>query len=557
LKTLISNAVLMEGFKQHSSDKLNMLEGGIGKRPTFSTAPTVWQALQEIGEDICEARKAIVTEVTATAHRQLEEIGEQMYKNVDYVIEAKIDSRVKQIKLPKEVATQGQLGEAMSKLETKIAAFLRQTLEGGLMSAVKLITHEELPKLKARLSSLESNGVRPKDTSDLDATAALLSGFNFGKPASRPTQEFTANPSSSNVDDPAFSKLNEKYEVLLARVSDLESRSEERAVQIGGKWFTSKAQVKAWIQAETGEDKSPIGLLFLDAVSEMQLMHLDFGSISQRMDQEHKGNRLELDDPTYQTVFYSYSVEVPECMGDSTILSAQNPNTLHKLKTYSDFAGNGDFDDGLVNLWSQKLDELDSSFVSTVERTGLPPPMSQLAIHLHRASRAFLRALFAFITKQYDSYGASTGLKPAVRWALVQKLVRIVWSDIAKVRRRASSITLRNAKSSSAEYMWSCFQAHRIMTEYVEKGFSHHPSIAPVLTGYLLKIVAFKEDLTKSSDAMTKMQSTLDKTVKSIQDSVAKALSDARIAKEKATQALSKSPAAKKKAKKNDDDDDP
>jgi hypothetical protein len=41
LKTLISNAVLMEGFKQHSSDKLNMLEGGIGKRPTFSTAPTV------------------------------------------------------------------------------------------------------------------------------------------------------------------------------------------------------------------------------------------------------------------------------------------------------------------------------------------------------------------------------------------------------------------------------------------------------------------------------------------------------------------------------------
>ena len=42
-----------------------------------------------------------------------------------------------------------------------------------------------------------------------------------------------------------------------------------------------------------------MGLLFLDAVSEMQLMHLDFGSIGQCMDQEHKGNRLELDDPTF------------------------------------------------------------------------------------------------------------------------------------------------------------------------------------------------------------------------------------------------------------------
>jgi hypothetical protein len=538
LKSLISTAVQMEGFKQQSSDKMNALEGGIGKRPQNYAAPTVWQALRDLGEDIVVARTTIGHDLSAKARQQLEDIGEHMNKNMLYVLESKL----------KEAATSQQLSEAITKLESRVAAFLKQTLEAGLLPSIQSLTRVEIPKIQTRLELLEKKRPAAAASTDLDDAAAMLSNFDFGNAPPVKTPQAPAP-----TDDAAFTKLNEKYEVLLARISDLESRSEERAVQVGGKWFTSKAQVQSWLQSEQGEDRSAVGLMFLDAVSEMQLMHLDFGSIGQRMDQEHKGNRLELDDPTYQTVFFSYSVEVPECMGDSTMIASQNPNVLNKLKTYADFAGNGDFDDGLVNLWNSKLDEMDSSFVSTVERAGVSATMTQLAIHLHRSSRAFLRALFAFITKQYEAYGASTGLKPAVRWGLVQKLVRIVWSDIAKVRRRASSITLRNAKSSSPEYMWSCFQAHRVMAEYMEKGFSHHPSIAPILTGYLLKIVAFREDLAKSAEALQKMQAHMDKTVKSMQDSIAKAAADAKVAREKATQALSKSP--KKKARREDDDE--
>ena len=90
----------------------------------------------------------------------------------------------------------------------------------------------------------------------------------------------------------------------------------------------------------------------------------------------------------------------------------------------------------------------------------------------------------------------------------------------------------------------------------MEKNFSHHPSIAPVLTGYLLKIVAFKEDLSKLANAFQKMQSSLDKSIKTIQDYVARATADAKVAREKASQALSKAPSPKKKAKKSDNDDD-
>jgi molybdopterin-guanine dinucleotide biosynthesis protein len=132
LRALVSNALSVEGFKQHSSDKLNALEGGIGKRPPQYTAPTIWQAVQDLEQDIVDSRGSVVKEV----QRSLEEISESMTKNLNYVVE----SQLKSIKIPKEVATKAELAEALSKLETRIAGFLRQTLEGGLLTTIKSIT---------------------------------------------------------------------------------------------------------------------------------------------------------------------------------------------------------------------------------------------------------------------------------------------------------------------------------------------------------------------------------------------------------------------------------
>jgi hypothetical protein len=52
----------------------------------------------------------------------------------------------------------------------------------------------------------------------------------------------------------------------------LESRTEERAVQIGDRWFVSKTAVRAFILTEMGSDDSGVGLLALDGVSVFQLM---------------------------------------------------------------------------------------------------------------------------------------------------------------------------------------------------------------------------------------------------------------------------------------------
>jgi hypothetical protein len=75
---------------------------------------------------------------------------------------------------------------------------------------------------------------------------------------------------------------------------------EERAVSFGGRWFTSQQTVAAWIINEMGSNDTAVGLLSVDVVSLLQLMRMDFGSLAERLDQEYKGSRVEMNDPVFQ-----------------------------------------------------------------------------------------------------------------------------------------------------------------------------------------------------------------------------------------------------------------
>jgi hypothetical protein len=344
----------------------------------------------------------------------------------------------------------------------------------------------------------------------------------------------------------SIESLRKEQRIHKSRIADLESRTEERAVQIAGEWFTSKAQVKAFIMNEMGSDNSGVGLLCLDSISSFQLMQIDFGSRAERFDQEHKGNRIDMEDPVYQVVFYSYCVEVPECMGGLVTQSAHNPTKLMKIPTYEEFNGNGDAHDGLKNRWSTEFSKMDDSYAGAVERANLTGKLELLVSKLKLMSLTFNEKLMQFMCDQCNIYGASTGLTLPARWALVQRLVRIVFQEIAKVRRKPAYIPARAAKNESAEYMWACLQAHRVMSEFLEKKFVNHPAIAPILTSHMLSIVSFKEDVKHGADALLKLQSNVDKQLKAMQDLTTNANASANIAKEKATQALSKAPPKKK-----------
>jgi membrane carboxypeptidase/penicillin-binding protein PbpC len=170
-----------------------------------------------------------------------------------------------------------------------------------------------------------------------------------------------------------------------------------------------------------------------------------------------------------------------------------------------------------------------------------------LVLKLKNLSLNFGEKILQFMVDQYNTYGASTGLTPQSRWSLVERLVRIVFQEIAKVRRKPAYITARNAKNESAEYLWACLQAHRVQQEFIEKKFVNHPAIAPLLTSHMLTIVSFKEDAKKNTDLLQKLQTNVEKQLKAVQELANKANTAAITAKEKATKALSAGPAKKKK----------
>ena len=70
----------------------------------------------------------------------------------------------------------------------------------------------------------------------------------------------------------AISKLKEERLIDHARMADLESRTEERAVSVGGRWFTSKAAVDSYLKNQLGAQDTGVGLLAVDIVSVLQLM---------------------------------------------------------------------------------------------------------------------------------------------------------------------------------------------------------------------------------------------------------------------------------------------
>jgi hypothetical protein len=98
------------------------------------------------------------------------------------------------------------------------------------------------------------------------------------------------------------------------------------------------------------------------------------------------------------------------------------------------------------------LDRLEQAFVSTVERVSFSAEIEKILLQLFQLSKTFAAVVFQFMVTQHETYGASTGLTIKARWSLVHHLLRILFKDIVKVRRKAVYIMAKNTKHTSAEY---------------------------------------------------------------------------------------------------------
>ena len=122
-----------------------------------------------------------------------------------------------------------------------------------------------------------------------------------------------------------------------------------------------------------------------------------------------------------------------------------------------------------------------------------------MAVAMLDDSVAFVKKLFGWMMDQYHGYGIGSGIADVDKWELVCLLIRIIFRNLRQVRQQAQHIKLKDAKTPrhAVQFVWAAIQAHQVAAQYLDKDFSLHPSISPVLTSHLLDVCAFKEEVTK------------------------------------------------------------
>jgi hypothetical protein len=89
-----------------------------------------------------------------------------------------------------------------------------------------------------------------------------------------------------------------------------------------------------------------------------------------------------------------------------------------------------------------------------------------------------------FMDRFYGELCNTYGTDAVEAWHLVGSIVRRFFSDLYAVRgsARYMSLSSQSAAVVGGAYLWAALQAQRIMQEYVEAEFRHHPSVSPVIT---------------------------------------------------------------------------
>ena len=478
----VSSALQDRGSSElRMADKLNVLQSLMGSPPPNPRAPTLWHSVDDLAQSLTalDSQRVDLPTLSTALRTQKEEVLSQS---------AKLSQQV----------------------ETQLAGQLQALLLGPTGKAIQdghLAATRDLPALAARVTQLEAAG----------SSMSLVGG--------------TESPSPEEL-----TSLREMVNQLRRQVTDL--RGQGLAVTIEGEHFASLDDTLAWVKSNRVKD---MAFYFMDAVSLLQVLSVEHATSTDRVDGDAKGNKVGLKDPLAREVFHSFEKELPDNLGGSKTTQSADRRSLAKLKTFKDFRGSGALDSGAKKRILNEINEAMSAITTKIVRSGMSAEAITIAKSLLRESKAFVQSLFSFMEEQYLNYGADSALTPARRWALICAVVRIVFGEIAKVRgdpKFLSSLEVHE-DDTAACVVWAVFQAHRVMAEFIRDDFRNHPSIAPMLTGHLLEIVAYREQVDKVRADVTAQ-------VTGLQQDVNKAKATAEAAKRIADQATS---VANKRAK--------
>lgn len=178
------------------------------------------------------------------------------------------------------------------------------------------------------------------------------------------------------------------------------------------------------------------------------------------------------------------------------------------MKTY-DLWDRGDGVTGALNRINQTLQMKEASLLSMIDQKLEAHPLGRMVCQeLLSRTMIFWRELCAEIAKFYrqllvTTFGANgpyTDASKAQCWTVVLKLVRVICSELRKVRLVAEHAWSQGDRATPL-YLWGCLNAHRVMQDFKQMSFREHPKFYPKLVLYLFETYVAKHELERLRDA--------------------------------------------------------
>jgi hypothetical protein len=474
-------------------DRLNYLQSTVGQLPMDVKVPTIWQQLTDLSDDNSNLIKDFsVFSDALTA--EIQRIRSEFAAHRQAIVELKNGTRSQVVTIATLQATEVRVMDALKALQNHTKAATedadrktRERIIDAFAGPVEEILFRAQDFFNVELPSLQA---RIHNSSMLNVTSGLSSA-NLSHGGGDLSSQASIIELRATIDS-----LVARQAIQDARLDEVEARTEDRIVVIDGEKFQSLQAVQAFCSTHRCAKHV---FRFVCGISLMEMVTGMAQSYQSSIDEEHKGGRVGMEKPSDQKAHFALKLAGPTALIGIPQVARENPRKLNAFKNYDAFFGNGSSDTGAKNTLMSLLHDKNFSFQNEIKAADMSDTAKMLARSMLQQSTLFIQSSFTFMWQQMNEFAAQTSLSKDRRWELTQGIERILWHLTSVCLQPVSGIPISEAKSEerAPEILWAILQANRVQQEIMDHNFKNHPAVSPLLTRFLLDIVAFQDDVEK------------------------------------------------------------
>ena len=304
--------------------------------------------------------------------------------------------------------------------------------------------------------------------------------------------------------DPLWTKAVDDFKTLSAQVDGLRSRIGHKPYTVAGITFNSVKDCEEWVRK--------VGIktfeYFFDWNSLLELImspNTDYNAI---MLAKYTAKKNAYSSPTAAVIAASLKMEVPTIFGRNTTVT--DTKKLPALKSYEDWES-GDMSQGLCARIDEQMRVTKQAMTTTI-RDNLgssdwaPNEATMLCVHLLDNAVNFSSGFTQFVSRYYNEMLHASQAGSEETWNLVSYMIRSMLKDLWEAPSKGSYLVSYADERAVATVMWNTLQAHAVLDEYMHYEFRKHPSIAPALNTYLLKVMVPKKKFTELQETIVRLE---------------------------------------------------